>query len=200
MADETSIANLALAKLGISPIMALTDDSKQAQFSSRFYDQTRDEVLSAHQWNFAMRRATLNKLSTAPLFGWASAFQIPTDCLRVTQLNEVDPTERFALFSVEADQLLTDEEEANIRYIARVEDGSFYPPLFVHALATMLASRLAGPLTGSRELPTALLEEYEVITGPKARMADAFEENRRIKMPWVDSALVQSRFTRYPYY
>ena len=37
MADETSIANLALAKLGISPIMALTDDSKQAQFANRFY-------------------------------------------------------------------------------------------------------------------------------------------------------------------
>ena len=200
MADETSIANLALAKLGISPIMALNDDSKQAQFANRFFDHTRDEVLAAHPWNFAMRRAALNKLATAPLFGWANAFQIPTDCLRVTQLNEIDPTERFPLFSIEANQLLTDEDEAQIRYIARVEDGSFYPPLFVHALATMLASRLAGPLTGSRELPTALMEEYEVITGPKARMADVFEENRRIKMPWVDSALVQSRFTRYPYY
>lgn len=200
MADETSIANLALAKLGISPIMALTDDSKQAQFANRFYDQTRDEVLAAHPWNFAMRRAALNKLAAAPLFGWANAFQLPVDCLRVTQLNEVDPTERFPLFSIEADQLLTDEDAAQIRYIARVEDGSFYPPLFVHALATMLASRLAGPLTGSRELPSALMNEYEAITGPKARMADVFEENRRIKMPWVDSALVQSRFTRYPYY
>jgi len=200
MADETSIANLALAKLGISPIMALTDDSKQAQFANRFYDQTRDEVLAAHPWNFAMRRAALNKLAAAPLFGWANAFQLPVDCLRVTQLNEVDPTERFPLFSIEADQLLTDEDTAQIRYIARVEDGSFYPPLFTHALATMLASRLAGPLTGSRELPSALMNEYEAITGPKARMADVFEENRRIKMPWVDSALVQSRFTRYPYY
>ena len=63
----------------------------------------------------------------------------------------------------------------------------------------MLASRLAGQLTGSRELPSALIQEYEALTGPKARMADAFEESRRVKMPWVDSALVQSRFTRYPY-
>ena len=83
--------------------------------------------------------------------------------------------------------------------IARVEDGSFYHPLFVHALATMLASRLAGPLTGSRNLPQELLQEYEAITGPRARLADAFEDRVRRKMPWVESDLVNARFTRYPY-
>ena len=199
MADETSIANLALAKLGISPIMALTDDSKQAQFANRFYAQTRDEVMSSHRWNFAMRRETLNRLASNPDFEWEFAYQVPVDCLRVVQLNGYQPTERLGLFAVEADQLLTDAEEAQVRYIARVTDGSFYPPLFVSALATMLASRLAGPLTGSRELPSALIQEYEGLTGPRARMADAFEESRRVRMPWVDSALVQSRFTRYPY-
>ena len=199
MADETSIANLALAKLGISPIMALTDDSKQAQFANRFYAQTRDEVMSSHRWNFAMRRETLNRLASNPDFEWEFAYQVPVDCLRIVQLNGYQPTERLGLFAVEADQLLTDAEEAQVRYIARVTDGSFYPALFVSALATMLASRLAGPLTGSRELPSALIQEYEALTGPKARMADAFEESHRIKMPWIDSPLVQSRFTRYPY-
>lgn len=199
MADETSIANLALAKLGISPIMALTDDSKQAQFASRFYNQTRDEVLQSHRWNFAMRRESLNRLSTDPLFGWTCAFQLPVDCLRVVQLNGYQPNERFSLFAVEQGQLLTDEEEADIRYIARVTDGSLYHPLFVSALATMLASRLAGPLTGSRNLPQELLQEYEAITGPRARLADAFEDRMPRKPIWVDSDLVRSRFTRYPY-
>lgn len=199
MADETSIANLALAKLGISPIMALTDDSKQAQFANRFYAQTRDEALSSHRWNFAMRRATLNRLATGPDFEWAFAYQLPTDCLRVVQLNGYEPNEQQGMFAIESDQLLTDAEEAQVRYIARVEDGSFYPPLFSQALATLLASRLAGPLTGSRELPSALIEEYEALTGPKARMADVFEEQRRLKPAWVDSDLIKARFTRYPY-
>jgi hypothetical protein len=198
MADETSICNLALAKLGISPIMALTDQSKQAQFCSRFYAQTRDEVLQSHRWNFAMRRAALNLLSAAPQSEWNSAFQLPVDCLRVVQLNGYQANERLGEFSVEGGQLLTNAEEANIRYVARVEDASLYHPLFVHALATMLASRLAGPLTGSRNLPTELLQEYEALTGPKARMADAFEENFRRKMPWVRSDLVAARFTRFP--
>jgi hypothetical protein len=198
MADETSICNLALAKLGISPIMALTDDSKQAQFCNRFYAQTRDEVLQGHRWNFAMRRAALNQLATAPQSEWASAYQLPVDCLRVVQLNGYEPNERLGEFSVEADHLLTNAEEASIRYIARVEDGSFYHPLFVHALATMLASRLAGPLTGSRNMPQELLQEYEALTGPKARMADAFEERLRRKMPWTNSDLVAARFTKFP--
>jgi hypothetical protein len=198
MADETSICNLALAKLGISPIMALTDQSKQAQFCSRFYTQTRDEVLQGHRWNFAMRRAALNQLSTAPQSEWSFAYQLPVDCLRVVQLNGYEPTERFGEFSVEADQLLTNAEEANVRYIGRVEDGAFYHPLFVHALATMLASRLAGPLTGSRNMPQELLQEYEALTGPKARMADAFEARLQRKMPWVSSDLVAARFTKFP--
>lgn len=199
MADETSIANLALAKLGISPVMALSDDSKQAQFAARFFDQTRDEVLSSHRWNFAMRRAALNAVATPPAFEWAFAYQLPVDCLRVVQLNGYEPTEEQGLFAVEAGQLLTDAEQAQVRYIARVTDGSFYPALFSQALATLLASRLAGPLTGSRELPSALLQEYEALTGPKARMADVFEEQRPIKPAWVESHLIKSRFTRYPH-
>lgn len=199
MADETSIANLALAKLGISPIMALSDDSKQAQFANRFFAQTRDEVLSSHRWNFAMRRATLNRLATAPDFEWEFAYQLPVDCLRVVQLNGYEPNEPQGEFAIESDQLFTDAEEAQVRYIARVTDGSFYPALFTQALATMLASRLAGPLTGSRELPSVMLEEYERLTGPKARMADVFEEQRRLKPAWVESDLVRSRFTRFPH-
>ena len=146
-----------------------------------------------------MRRETLNRLATGPVFEWEFAYQLPVDCLRVVQLNGYEPSEEQGMFAIESDQLLTDAEDALVRYIARVEDGSFYPALFSQALATLLASRLAGPLTGSRELPTALIQEYESLTGPKARMADVFEEHRRVKPAWVESDLVASRFTRYPH-
>jgi hypothetical protein len=145
-----------------------------------------------------MRRAALNKLADAPQSEWDFAFQIPVDCLRIVQLNGYQANERLGEFSVEGDRLLANAEVANVPYIGRVEDGSFYHPLFVHALATMLASRLAGPLTGSRNLPTELLQEYEVITGPKARLADAFEESIKRKMPWVNSDIVAARYTRFP--
>jgi hypothetical protein len=194
MADETSITNLALAKLGVSPVMSLDDETKQAQFAKRFFAQTRDEVMAAHRWNFAMRRSTLNRLADSPESGYLFAYQLPNDCLRVVQLNGYSPTEEEGEFSVEDGAMLTDAETAQVRYIARVEDGGNYPPLFVDALAVKLASRLAGPLTGSRTLPSELLQEFEAIVGPKARMADVFEEHRTNKMPWVTSSLVRSRF------
>lgn len=198
MADETTICNLALAKLAIPPIMALTDDSAQAHFCSRFYNDTRDEVLSSHRWNFAMRRGKLSQLAEEPEFEWLYSYQLPVDCLRVVQLNGYAPTEREGEFAIEGRMLLTDAETASIRYIARVTDGMTFPPLFIDALATKLASKLAGPLTGSRSLPSELLKEYEGLTGPKARMADVMEEQRKVKPLWATSDLVASRFTRYP--
>jgi hypothetical protein len=199
MADETSICNLALAKLAIPPIMALTDDSAQAHFCSRFYNETRDEVLASHRWNFAMRRGQLVKLAEAPAFEWLFAYQLPVDCLRVVQLNGYEQTQRESEFTIEGRTLLTNDDAARIRYISRVEDGMLYPPLFVDALATKLAAKLSGPLTGSRSMPSELIKEYEQLTGPKARMADVLEAQHKLKPLWVTSDLVASRFTRYPH-
>jgi hypothetical protein len=191
--DETTIVNLALAKLGVSPIMALTDDSKQAQFAKRFYEQTRDDVLQGHRWNFAMKRATLNKLALPPEFEWSYAYQLPVDCLRVVQLNGWEPTERPGQYSIEGRSLLANEEAAEIRYVGKVTETTLYHPLFVDALATKLASVLAGPLTGSRDLPSALLKDFAFITGPQARLADAFENWMRRRVPWAQSDLVAAR-------
>jgi len=193
MADETSIANLALAKLGIDPIMALTDASKPAQYCKRFYEETRDEVLSAHRWNFAMKRATLNRLATAPASEWAFAYQLPADCLRILQLNGYEQAEQVGTFSVEGRALFTDHDTAAVRYIGRVEDAAAWPPLFIDALATKLAAKIAAPLTGSRTAANEMLSLYASLTGPQARLADVFEGNPKRKPAWALSSLVAAR-------
>lgn len=193
MATETSICNSALAKLGCPQIVALTDASKHAQFCTQFYATTRDEVLAAHRWNFAMKRATL-VATTAPAFEWTYAYTLPTDCLRVIQLNGYETTETRGEFSVEAGLLLTDESPAKIRYIAQITTASLFPTLFVEALATKLAANLAGPLTGSQTMAGEFMQQYEVITGPRARMCDAFESAPKRKPAWSQSDLVASRF------
>jgi len=193
-ADETSICNLALGLLGQSQIMSLDDASQAARFCKRFYSQSRDEVLQAHPWNFAMRRMTLSQLSTPPSSGWAAQYQLPTDCLRVTQMNGMSPSERPGLFSIEGRALLTDADVADIRYIARVEDANFFSPLFIEALSVKLGMRLCQPLTGNRSQAGDLLSEYERITGPKARRTDAFEGHSPRLQPWVLSDLVRARY------
>ncbi len=62
---ETTIANLALAKLGAEQITSLTAiNSKEATHARLHFDQVRDEVLRDHPWAFAQTSAPL--VFTAP--------------------------------------------------------------------------------------------------------------------------------------
>jgi hypothetical protein len=194
-ASETDIVNDALGRLGISPVMALTDSTKQAQFSNRFYESTRDEVLASHPWNFASKRAVLAQLATPPDFEWSYAYQLPTDNLRLLQLNGYDLGKVRDPWHIEGNRLLTDAEKAEVRYIARVTDTTFYPALFSEALSLKLASKLCAPLTGRFDQPTALMQEYDKVTGPKARLSDVFQQRDKRRMAWVDSDLVKSRLS-----
>jgi hypothetical protein len=194
-ASETDIANEALGRLGISPIMDLSDATKQAQFANRFYAQTRDEVLTSHPWSFAISRATLAQLTANPDFEWLYRYQLPTDCLRLLKLNGYEVGEIRETYVVEGNTVLTDAEQAEIRYIARITDVTLFPPLFIEALAIKLASKLSAPLTGRFDQPTALMQEYDRVTGPKARLVDAFEGQRKPKPAFIESWLVRSRRT-----
>jgi hypothetical protein len=194
-ASDTDIANDALGRLGIPPIMSLDDNAKQAQYAKRFFDQTRDEVLAMHSWNFSIRRAALSQLATPPLYEWAFAYQLPTDCIRIVQLNNYDPARALEFYVVEGGQLHTDAPSAEIRYISRVTDPTLYPPVFAEALSIKLAAKLSAPLTGRIDQPTLLMQEYDRVTGPKARLLDVFEDRRKRRVAWIDSDLVRSRMT-----
>lgn len=195
MADEVTTCNSALAIIGISPISSLSDDSKPAEYCNRFYASTRDEVVQSHRWNFAMKRASLTKLATAAPPGWSAVYTLPSDWLQVVQVNGYEPNEPQGEFAVEAGKLLTNTDTAEVRYVARVTDASAFPPIFLEALATRLASKLAGPLIGSNTIAQELLKTYEGIVGAKARMADVFEDRARRKPAWVLSDLVAARVT-----
>ena len=192
-ANETTICNLALSKFGSKRIQSLEDASPEARACKLNYGPTRDEVLRTHRWNFAMKRATLSRLTGAPPFGWAAWYQLPVDCLRVFQLNGWEDHEQRDRWEVEGGRLLTDEDEAQIKYAARVTDGNLYDAIFVKALACKLAAEICRPLTGGNAMAGDLLSEYERLTSPKARRADAAEGRSKRKLPWVESDFVRAR-------
>lgn len=192
-ANDTTICNLALSKFGAKRIQSLDDNSPEARACKLNYAPTRDEVLRAHRWNFAIKRATLSRLADAPPFGWAAWYQLPSDCLRVLQLNGWETHEQRDRWEVEGGRLLTDEDTVQIKYIARVVDGNLYDSIFVKALACKLAAEICRALTGSNALAGELLSEYERLTSSKARRADAVEARPKRKLPWVESDFVQAR-------
>lgn len=194
MADITQICNLALGKLGAERIMSIEDSSQPARFCKLFYEQTRDEMLQAHAWNFANKRAILSRLSDAPVFGWGCQYQLPVDCLRVLQLNGFEPSQAPGNFVIEGNRLLTDQDSAQILYIAQVTDSTVFSAMFVEALAAKLAFKLAKPLTGSATLAQEHLQEFERILKGAAAAKDGNEGRNKRKPAWVTSDLVNARF------
>jgi hypothetical protein len=192
--NETQICNQALERLGSSRILSLEDATAEARFCKLFYPATRDEVLRSHRWNFATKRTVLSRLSDAPIFGWSVQYQLPIDFLRLLQLNRWRESEARSLHEIEGNKLLTNEQEGQLKYIARVTDANLFDALFIEALALKLASKLAKPLTNSNSLHGEFLQEYERVTAPLARRIDAQEDRPKRFIASVHSNLVASRF------
>jgi hypothetical protein len=176
MANSIDIVNSALTKLGAARITALTDNVKEAREMNAIYELRRDARLRAHNWNFAMERDSLPALSDAPAWGYTLAYQIPSDCLRVVQVNDIWVIPGLSdymtgpdaePFSIEGRKIVTDwSAPLKIRYIKRVEDASQFDALFCEVLACDLAFNACEALTQSNtkkeaakaDLRTAIIE------------------------------------------
>jgi hypothetical protein len=170
MASVVSICNNAIIKVGGKLITSLNDATNEAKVCRTLYEDVRNAVFREHPWNCITDRKVLNELSTTPEFGFDHQYQLPTDCVRVLTLND----ERFPLirngmvypgldqkrFRIEGRKILTDEGEAKILYISKVDDPNQYDPLLLEAVATRLAAEIAYPVTRNASLVTQMWNNY----------------------------------------
>lgn len=123
------ICNLALSRLGESPITALDPNgSLPARLCYLHYHPVRREVLCAHRWSFAMRIVTIT--SSEELVGDDThqlRHSLPPDCLRVLGVNSRSWTLRGRAVYASAPSI-------RLQYIADEEDTELFEPLFVEAL------------------------------------------------------------------
>lgn len=154
--DKLSICNSALMRCGAEPILTLTDESKRAKAVVAQYEITLKELLIDSPWNFAITRIQLEALSEIPLFGHAVQYELPSDCLRVLEL------ENRAPYRIESGILQCDEETTiNIKYISNVTDPTKYSGAFVKALTLKLAEDISYLLVQSAALQGAIASEAE---------------------------------------
>ncbi|GEM_PF-160518 len=154
---EVSISSNALLKLGAAPITSLNDLSDRAIKCKRFYPVVRDAVLRDHTWNFAISRATLVKLGTAPDWGYANAFALPADFIR---LADHDAGKHIKV-KVEGQTAVTNASSLKVRYVRRETDTSKFDPAFVDMLTTRLAYELCNGVTNKVGLMSQLEKEYD---------------------------------------
>jgi hypothetical protein len=152
MASEIDICNLALSRLGDDATVSSIDPpegSAQAEHCARFYPIARDTLLEmTPAWGFALRRARLACLDVET-WTWKFAYAAPADMIRAIAILPPDAgtdaqTQPYEIEGSAPKIILTNEAQATLRYVAKARDTANFPPLFVDALAWLLASYLAG--------------------------------------------------------
>lgn len=174
MATEVGIANLALSRLGQkATVSSLSppEGSAEAQHCAVWLPMARDALLSMHTWSFATVRSrpALRSMTDPTLYAqWAYVYARPNNCLRILAVlptgyvDQVLDAQPFGAETAEdgADLILTNTDDAILRWIKRVTNPAVYSPLFVEALSFMLASALAGPIMKGEEGRKAALDHY----------------------------------------
>lgn len=205
MASSVEIANRALSKLGAERITSLDDNIKGARAMLARFNLLRDAELEAHPWRFAIKLTTLPALATAPVYGYAFAYQRPSDDLRPITIGDYAIDSRAigvqyavqtgysnsrAPFEIVGASIFTDyAAPLEYQYIRRVSNSGEFPALFVEALASRLAMDAAEELTQSASKQQAAMQDYERAL-KEARRVNALYRPPQRRRP---GAFIQSR-------
>lgn len=188
--SEVAIYNMALDMLDEAPVTGPSDDTRAARLLARNYAQTRDEVLRAHPWNFAVTRALLAAASAAPAFGWTRAFPLPADCLRLLPVVSGGRLDGAPVaHEIEGGAVLTDAlAPLAVRYVRRIGNPSEFDPLFARALAARLAVYVGHVLTGKQSYVERIGRIYDDIL-VEARRIDALEATPPVPLgeDWIEA-------------
>ena len=190
MPTQTDVANMALDMLKEAPITSIDEARPIAMWIKRNFDTARDATLEETEWNFALKRDAIAADATVPAFGWAYAYTLPSDCIRLLPLttdgySEGDPIAH----ELEAGKILTDAlAPLNIRYIYRHVDYGAYPATFTTALAARLALGMAHWLTGKTGFAQVAQQTYAQAIN-RAWLSDAVQGTspRAADNDWVNA-------------
>ena len=142
---------------------------KAVRICVQLYSSIVDETIRAYNWNCATARSAALTASTTPEFGYAYAFELPSDCLRVLTIED----DKTIPFKIEGGLLMTDESAVKITYLKRITAANM-DSLLQGAISARLAARIAFPLTNSTSLAAAMYKLYEQVVD-EAQTMDAFE-------------------------
>ena len=179
--DKTGIANLALSNLGEARIQSLTENSSRARACSARIDGVLETVLRMAVWNSALERKLLTQID-APLFGWNYTFQLPSDCIKVV---EVEPVSKF---HVEKRNILSNETTLYLLYVATPTDTNNLDSLLAEAIAMKLAVEVAETLTSKEGLKQEMAQKY-FLALQEARSANSRDKTpeHRERSSWLDA-------------
>jgi len=156
MASTVDICNGALNQLGATTILSLTEDSKNARLCNSRYTQVRDGLFRTHPWNCLQKRIELAADTTAPAWGFTSAYTLPADCLRLLKILDYDSN-----YKVEGRKILSNASSMKILYIGRITDPNEYDELLRETLSASLAADIAFAVTSNNTTATNMYNLFQ---------------------------------------
>lgn len=172
--NDVALCSRALIRIGASPIASFADGTAESEIAGALYGPTRDALLSAYGWSFAMGQAALTQLSQSPLADYQNAFQLPNDFLRAISAG-AGGRGRGLNYRIMRGALHTDAQEVILSYIFRPDESEF-PPYFDMVMIARLAAEFCIPLTESTSRADSLLRLAD-IEFSRARQIDAQQDS-----------------------
>ncbi len=176
--SEVAICNLALAHIGVGPIVSLLDPNESARSLNRIFTFSRDAVLRGKDWKFARVKAGLATISGIEVPGWEYAYGYPVKCLCLRKVfvdiesQDPDKIEYETLYIPELSRkvIVTNEEDAYATYTYGIENAELFDVSFNMALSFLLASQVAKQLTGDDSQAKLMLQIYGSLVSDAARI------------------------------
>jgi hypothetical protein len=186
-ASDVALCNLSLAILKAAQIQSLNDGSLEAEQCNRHYGLVLAKALEGpHNWSFATRRVVLATTTNDRDSEWGFAYLVPADMASPIRLIPDwaalgttvplplpgDPyaetwsrtSEELNLtYRIENGVIYTDYENATLEYSVKSIEEAVLPALFVDAMTTELASKLAVPVKGDKEMRLELMKEADLL-------------------------------------
>lgn len=169
--SKVQIANMALSHVGERNVIEIFGEkTTNGGLADTWYDFSREAVLKAYDWSFARQRIALAlDKAEAPDGIWTFRYLYPTECISIRRL--VSSTSwpagegRKVPFTIELNTLkqktvLTDLEFAVARYTGNIIETSLFSPMFVLALARLLAHHMAMSITGKMAIADRQLQIF----------------------------------------
>lgn len=183
--SKVQIFNIALNILGVStPLENANSSDNRAILLNNYYDLACDYVLKDFDWNFA---STFKELSLKDNYGeiikYKYIYDYPNDCICARDIFQKGSyvQQKFIVSSSSdgSTVILTDCDNAILRYTRRVEKEVYFAPEFSMALSYYLASLVANVLVGSMQKGEAAWQKYTKILS-HAKVLNAYENGENI--------------------
>ena len=190
MKSTIQLFNTALGRLGGEQIpynRSPHDQDATGILCENLFPHVLDMVLEAHEWGFATRRVVLAMLPEQHPENpdYVLRYAMPTDCVKPVSIEGYAGVNRTPAYLIEGNAILTNKRNAELVYIARIEEPRAWPPSFADVLAWALAGELAPARINDSQKQNWCYQNYEVALAKAAARDRAKQNPHRKQSPWL---------------